>query len=356
MSELRIDVLPVTGEVAGVAEGLTDLPAELLRRWSLHGGVQVATLVIARREAELAATAFEVHRPLTAYRKIVDVWAPDPAAGDLVVETIEDRAWREGAVAVKRRVTARDHEWSRSLHRGYTEVPVPRWPGPVAGPHHGDASLGQVRWRDRAPAGSMPYMRQTTDFTCGPAALLMGLSALGLHDQPSREAEMRLWRTATTVVGCEPLGLALAAADRGVVPEVLLSTERATLLELCRNDEERDLRRFLQDGFRAEAAARGLSVRTEAFDLGTLRSVLAEGAIALVLIEQLGMHAESSPHWITIHGVEGDVFYANDPWTDADLGETFLDAVDLPLPAATLDRLAWYGTPSYRGMVVLRRP
>ncbi|MGI8333853.1 peptidase C39 family protein [Actinomadura scrupuli] len=356
MPELRIDVLPVIGEATGVAEGVAGLPAGLLRRWSLHGGIQVATLVTARHGDRLAAAAFEVHRPLTAYRKIVDVWAPDPAAGDLVIEAIEERAWREGAVAVKRQFGARDHEWSRSLERGYTEVPVPRWAGPVVGPQQGDPGLGQVRWRVRPPRGPVPYMRQTTDFTCGPAALLMGLSALGLRAEPTREDEMRLWRTATTVGGCEPFGLALTAADEGARPEVLLSTERTTLLELCRNDEERDLREFLQRGFRTEAAARGLGVRIEAFELGTLRAVLAEGAIALVLIEQLGMHAESSPHWITVHSVDGDVFYANDPWTDADLGETFLDAVDLPLPAATLDRLAWYGTPSYRGMVVLRRP
>ncbi|TQS27813.1 peptidase C39 family protein [Microbispora sp. KK1-11] len=356
MTELRVDVLPVTGDVASVADGLDAVPADLMRRWRLAGGVQERTLVTARTEdGALAGAAFEVHRPLTAYRKIVDVWASDEAVADTLVRTIEERAWREGAVAVKRWFAARDAAWERSLGRGYREVPVPTWAGPVVGaPETGsETGYGQVRWRDRPPARALPYMRQTTDFTCGPVALQMALAGLGLGGEPSREEELRLWREATTVAGCDPLGLALAAAGRGVRPEVLLSTEAPTLLELCRTDEERELRRFIQTGFRAELSRRGIDVETVAFDLDRLRAVVEGGGVALVLIEQLGMHDESCPHWIAVHGVDGDVFHVNDPWTDAHLGETYLDALDLPLPAATLDRLAWYGRPSYRSMIAL---
>ncbi|WP_433352500.1 peptidase C39 family protein [Microtetraspora malaysiensis] len=382
---LDIAVLPVHGDVGQVAAGLLDhVPEETLRRWRLAGGIQVRTLVTARADGVLVGAAFEVHRPLTDYRKIVDVWAPDERVADLLVATIEERAWREGAVAVKRWFAAKDPDcdeiggapealggsadhraggpavntagksaWRRSLERGYREVPVPTWAAPVT-TDLADTGYGQVRWRGAAPGRALPYMRQTTDFTCGPVALQLALCGLGLQDQPDRGEEMRMWRQATTVAGCDPLGLALAAADRGAVPEVLLSTEQPTLLELCTTDEERDLRRFIQSGFRADLAERGIAVETTTFDIDRLRAVLADGAIALVLIEQLGMHAEPSPHWITVHSVDGDIFYANDPWTDADLGETYLDALDLPLPSATLDRLAWYGTPSYRSMVVLR--
>ncbi len=374
MSELHIDVLPVIGDVGAVADGVADLPADLLRRWRLAGGVQVRTLLTARSGRTLVGSAFEVHRPLTAYRKIVDVWTRDDHDGqvaDALVTAVEERAWREGAVAVKRWFPERETEpgseaasgsgrasgsaWERSLARGYRELTTPTWAGPVTARPE-DTGHGQVRWRDGGPRRAVPYMRQTTDFTCGPVALQMGLCGLGLQDRPGREQEMRLWREATTVGGCEPLGLALAAADRGAVPEVVLSTEEPILLELCRTDEERDLRAFIQAGFRAETAARGIDVETAAFDLDRLRGALDDGGVALVLIEQFGMHAESCPHWITVHGVsgDGDVFYVNDPWTDADLGETWVDALDLPLPAATLDRLAWYGTPSYRGMIVLR--
>lgn len=353
MPDLQLDVLPVHGDVARVAEGVDRVPEEYLNRWRRAGGAQVRTLFTARRGGTLVGAAFEAHRPMTAYRKIVDVWAVDDDVAGALVAAVEERAWSEGAVAVKRRFPAEDDAWRRSLDRGYRGLPTPEWAAPVTADPR-DLGSHQVRWRDTPPARAVPYMRQTTDFTCGPVALQMGLCAIGLQDAPGRAEELRLWREATTVGGCDPLGLALAAANRGAAPEVVLSTEDPILLELCRTDEERELRAYIQSGFRAELAARGVPVETAVFRLDDLREALAGGAVALVLIEQLGMHAESCPHWILVHGFDGDVFHVNDPWTDADLGESHADALDLPLPAASLDRLAWYGTPAYRSMVVLR--
>jgi len=353
---MHVEVVPATGDVAGAVQGLSVVPAETLARWSLSGGIQVGSLVLARRDGAVVAAAFEVHRPLAAYRKIVEVWADEPGAAEAVVSEIEARAWREGAVAVKWEFRSRDEAgWAIAAARGYSELPVPELGGPVAGPYRRPTGFGRVLWQDGRPS-RIPYMRQTTDFTCGPVALQMGLAALGLADAPTRAEEMRLWRTATTVGGCDPLGLGVAAALRGAEPEVVMSTEAPTLLELCQTDEERDLRGFLQAEFRAELIGRGRPARTEVFDLDTIREGLQNGAVALVLIEQLGMHAEASPHWITVHGMAGEVFLAHDPWTDAHLGESFVDAVDLPLPPATLDRLAWYGHPAYRGLVLLHRP
>lgn len=369
MSEPHIDVLPVAGDVTRTAAGLAALPAELTARWNQHGEAQLATLYTARDGDRLVAAAFEVHRPLTAYRKVVDVWLADEDGAAqarteaALLDAVEARAWREGAVAVKREFRERGgagSPWARSLARCYTELAAPEWGGPVAGPHRGGQVHGQVLWRGAAPDREVPYMRQTTDFTCGPVALQMGLAAVALAGAPSRDEELALWRQATTVGGCEPLGLALAAADRGARPTVSLSTEQPVLLELCTDDEERDLRGFIQSGFRAQAAARGLEVRTEPFTLDAVRDAVAAGGVALVLIEQQGMHQESCPHWITVYGVQetpgGEpVFLAHDPWTDAHLGESWVDAAALPLPSAALDRLAWYGTPSYRGMVRLER-
>lgn len=364
MTELLIDAIPVPGDVVDAVPQLAAVPDAVLERWRRHGGVQQATVFVGRRDAAVVAAAFEVHRPHTAYRLILDVWTAGDSAGeatgdecwavhDAIVAAVEQRAVRDGAVMVKRWFPRQDAAWHRSLALGYTEVPVPRWSGPVAGPDHRDPGYGQIRRLTVGPTRAVPYLRQTTDFTCGPAALLMALAALGLAGPPDRAEELRLWRSATTVGGCDPLGLAVAAADLGARPQVTLSTDQPILLELCDTDEERELRGFLQGEFRARAAEQGLQVRTETFDLEELRAALDTGAVVLVLIEQAPMHAESCPHWIAVHSAVGDIFYANDPWTDADLGETFLDGVDLPLPAATLDRLAWYGTPAYRSMLVV---
>jgi hypothetical protein len=282
------------------------------------------------------------------------------------LDSIEDQAWRTGAVVVKREFHG-DHDnagqdaWTRSLARGYRALPTPEYAGPLAGPHEAKAVRGQALWApDVHPPRDIPYMRQTTDFTCGPVALHMALTDLCIAAPPSRAEELALWRQATTVGGCEPLGLALAAADRGASPAVHLSTTAPTLLELCATDEERELRAFIQADFRSQTERRQLEVRAEAFTLETLSSAIKRGGHALVLIEQQGMHQESCPHWIAAHTVleseRGEIILAHDPWTDAHLGETWIDAYHLPLPAASIDQLAWYGSPRYRGLLVLQRP
>ena len=67
----------------------------------------------------------------------------------------------------------------------------------------------------------VPYYPQTTDFTCGPACLLMAMGALQPARVLERREELQIWREATTVFmtsghgGCSPQGLALAAWRRG---------------------------------------------------------------------------------------------------------------------------------------------
>lgn len=66
----------------------------------------------------------------------------------------------------------------------------------------------------------VPYYPQTTEFTCGPACLLMAMGALQPERLLERREELQVWREATTVFmtsghgGCSPQGLALAAWRR----------------------------------------------------------------------------------------------------------------------------------------------
>ena len=74
-----------------------------------------------------------------------------------------------------------------------------------------------------------PYYQQTTDFTCGPAALLMTMAALDENFVLTQQAELDIWRTATTIFmtsghgGTHPLGLALAAVQFGYRPQVFIN-------------------------------------------------------------------------------------------------------------------------------------
>ena len=67
----------------------------------------------------------------------------------------------------------------------------------------------------------IPWYQQTTEFTCGPASLMMAMASLDKSVKPHQALELDLWREATTIFmtsghgGCHPVGLALAAQRRG---------------------------------------------------------------------------------------------------------------------------------------------
>src|SRR6516162_8974963 len=68
----------------------------------------------------------------------------------------------------------------------------------------------------RALAVAPPYFHQTTEFTCGPACIMMALAWADRKFKPAPAFEFQLWREATTIFmtsgpgGCGPYGMAVA--------------------------------------------------------------------------------------------------------------------------------------------------
>lgn len=172
----------------------------------------------------------------------------------------------------------------------------------------------------------------------------------------TRARELALWRQATTVVACDPYGLAVTAAGQGLHPLVTISTQAALFTEDLENEQERQLRGYIQDGFRDEAGEWGIETRSQVFDLADLRSVLAAGGTALVLVDTLLVTGDRCPHWIFVHGLHhdaeaGEYFLIHDPWTEWEQGESWVDACNVPVTAAALDKIAWTGDPAVRAML-----
>ena len=202
---------------------------------------------------------------------------------------------------------------------------------------------------------------QTTGFTCGPAALAMALQA-----EVTRHEEIALWREATTVIGlagpggCDPYGLALAAARRlgvGRCDSVTLyiDTQEPVLLDRADTAEKRDLMRFVQAEFKA-AAQEMLSVVPRALAPEELRAAVAGGARVLLLVDQCHSHDHTAPHWLLAHAVAGDLFLVNDPWCERDDGEVPADCDGLAMRAGVLQAMSCYGAPPYRAAIVLKQP
>ena len=204
------------------------IPAAHAARWAAMGPAISATLWTYSGHVLL-----EAHRTTSAHRTIVDACLLD--GGDAGARAIESaRMWEVLIQAVLDaaphaplvKAVTRDEgslfeEALRS--RGFIAA------GAVGSPlsieddtDHEHASVrGWVRWNTR-PQAIPAYVRQKTDFTCGPASALMALAhasgctpdevSHGLRD------EMELWRESTYSLGVGPYGLAAALARRDRQP------------------------------------------------------------------------------------------------------------------------------------------
>ncbi|QOL79994.1 peptidase C39 family protein [Pseudooceanicola spongiae] len=235
---------------------------------------------------------------------------------------------------------------------------TPDWPEAIRALHLADTGRGYAQhWI--GPAITSPHdtgqFTQTTGFTCGPVAL-----AMALERTVSRSTEIALWREATTLIGlngpggCDPYGVALAAARRGLTVEVWFDSDTAILLDRGNSAEKQELMRFVQAEFRAEAR-RTLRVHPQALTGAELTRLIREGAQVILLIDQCHTHAEHAPHWVLVHAEDNGSVLLNDPWAEPDDAETLADVDCIPVDLGTLMRMAAYGDPAYHAAIVLRR-
>lgn len=192
------------------------------------------------------------------------------------------------------------------------------------------------------------HYRQTTEFTCGPVAVLTAMYRLGIASKPTRDEELQLWREATIAVACEPYGLALAAERRGAHPTIRVSNAGPVLHPDSRlGILDAAMARDTQQAFERQVRERGIDVEIEPFDANDIAALVDAGHMVVVLIDELHMHGEACPHWITVTGRDqsSGALLIDDPWTDADFGETSVDACQMPVLPKDLDLMIRYDTP-----------
>lgn len=356
-ASLDIERIPVEGSTRAVLAGL-ELPASVADDWSRYAEPQSRTILLARADGGVAGAAIVTSRPLASYLKIGGSWTSDLAADPDMVELAlinyaEHLAAELGCLVVKREMRPGMARPVLSLP-GYVDVAAPMLAAPIPDPAP-PVPAAQFKWLTATQRAAVPYMRQTTEFTCGTAALSMVLAHAGLMGRPDRATELDLWRQATTVLACDPYGLAVVAARQGLRPAVVaVSTHEALFTENLPAEQDRELRRFIQGDFRRLAEQAGVDTQVRAFEVGELAELIEAGGLAMVLVDELLVHGEACPHWILVHGMEGDHFIVHDPWTEVGQGESWADAYDLPLSAAALDRIAWTGEPACRAMLTFR--
>jgi ribosomal protein S18 acetylase RimI-like enzyme len=207
----------------------------------------------------------------------------------------------------------------------------------------------------RLPA--FPWYQQTTDFTCGPAALMMAMAKLSESIPLSQSLEFDVWREATTIFmtsghgGCHPIGLALAANTRGFDVEVYLNQDVPIFVNSVRKHDKKKILQMIEQQFMSEANARNISIQVKEWSFDLLKQFIREGAVVLCLISTYSMDGYKAPHWITITEVDEAFFYFHDPCGSAES----LDSQHIPMAIDDYIKVSSYGKQRLRAAVVVRQ-
>jgi len=229
---------------------------------------------------------------------------------------------------------------------------------------HGDALRMQKRIRRidlKQLIHPVPWYQQTTEFTCGPAALMMAMASLNKKIKPSQELELDLWREATTIFmtsghgGCHPLGLALAAKKRGFNVSTYISTDKALFLEGVRTEKKKEIMRTVDKQFRRRAKKEKIKVVTSDLTQKQIARALKRHHAVIMLISTYLMDGKKAPHWVAVTGVDEDCIYVHDPDVDEKLQDA-LDCHHIPIAREHFAKMSTFGNDRLRTAVILKMP
>lgn len=292
------------------------------------------------------------------YSIAVDSAARGRGVGRVLVEAAEAEAWRRERAWMRLEVR-KDNTASIGLFeaRGYRRF------GEYADYYadHMDAWRYEkaIDARLKPQLARVPYYRQTLEFTCGPATLIMAMKALDPALEPDRTLELRLWREATTIFmtsghgGCGPFGLALAAHRRGFGVEVIVSDPGVQMIDSVRDAEKKEVMTLVQADMEAEIMARGIPVHYRGMSVAEMETSFRAGAVPIVLISSWQIYGEKSPHWVVINGFDEHFVYAHDPYVDEEEGEVPADSINMPIGREQFDRMTRYGRRGLQAAVLV---
>ncbi|MEZ4697122.1 MAG: ribosomal protein S18-alanine N-acetyltransferase [Rhodothermales bacterium] len=212
-----------------------------------------------------------------------------------------------------------------------------------------------------APIKKTPFYEQTTDFTCGPAALMMAMRRLQPTLKLDTSLELQIWREATTIFmttgsgGCGPHGLALAAHRRGFAVEVFLNRDQTLFVRGVRNAEKKRIIELVQRDFEKQIAQTDIKLHRKPMTLTDVQNRLDAGAVPIVMISTYRLTSNKAPHWVVVTGLDEHFVYVHDPEVDADEGKTVLDCSHIPIERRSFEGMSSYGTLGIRAAIVIAR-
>jgi ribosomal protein S18 acetylase RimI-like enzyme len=227
----------------------------------------------------------------------------------------------------------------------------------------GDALRFEKRLVPNLPAlaAAPPYFHQTTEFTCGPACIMMALAWANRNFKPEPALEFQLWREATTIFmtsgpgGCEPYGMAVALKRHGLELEVYVSHGGPYFLETARSADKRRVMRLTQLAFHREAKALGIPIHLTPVSESVLMRAFAAGSVVIVLVSGYHMVDRGRPHWIFAFGRDGRHVLMHDPAAIRDDQGMAAAAETYAVPWPAFERVTHVGRERLSAAIVIRK-
>lgn len=228
---------------------------------------------------------------------------------------------------------------------------------------HSDALRMQKRIRIyHRPAvhTAIPWLQQSTPFTCGPATLMMALSALKHNYQTSLEEELEIWREATTIYmtsghgGCHPLGLALAANARGLDAQVWVNNADPLFVDSVRSEEKKRIITTVHHHFVKQVHQKNMVIHYENITADKIKQACDEGAVIIILISTYQLDRKKAPHWVVVSGYDQGCFYLHDPDPDEHQQDQ-MDCQYVPIAHQDFERMSVFGATRMRTAIILRK-
>jgi ribosomal protein S18 acetylase RimI-like enzyme len=289
------------------------------------------------------------------YSIVVDpAWRGRGVARSLLERS--ERGARERGCVTMRLEVRDDNEAAIALYRsvGYDDV------GRTDDYYEDGSAARRMRKRFVSATAHLlrvPYYAQTLEFTCGPAALMMAMRAVGWLGPMGREHEVTIWREATTVYmlsghgGTSAHGLAVAARRRGVRASAWVDSSGPAFLDTVRDPDKKAIIELSHRAFEAELSADPDAVRTGDWTVRDVVAAMRAGGVPIVLVSGARLFAQRIPHWVVVTGWDEHHLYLHDPHLPE--GGDRADALHLPVPQRDFAALARYGRAGHRAMVVV---
>jgi ribosomal protein S18 acetylase RimI-like enzyme len=314
-------------------------------------------------ETALVGNAIVLFRPRSVIARLYSIAVAPPmggrGVGAMLLAAAEAAALARGCRAIRLEVHVTNHaaiaRYRKSGYREFTRLRKYYEDG-------GDALRFEKRLDLPLPKTAPPYVHQTTEFTCGPACVMMALAWADRTFKPATAAlEFQLWREATTIFassgpgGCEPYGMALTLKRRGLLPEVYVSHPGPYFLDAVKSAERRRVMQVTQLDFQHQAEALAIPTHLTPVNESVLMAAFDAGNVAIVLVSGYHMVPRGKPHWIFAFGRDGRRVLMHDPAALRDDQGMAAAAETYAVPWTAFERVIHLGRERLSAAIVIRK-